>query len=331
MEKLALAIVGCGDIAGFMALVARLVPKVWLCACCDVNPDRAKAFAQRHHIRQVFSNYHALLDARIADAVYLAVPHALHFEMIQTAVAAGLPVLVEKPLTRSLAEALKIVEEVKSVKVGVNYQYRYDAGCYALARAVQKGELGKINSICINVPWHRERTYFDQAAWHRTIAQAGGGSLITQGSHFLDITLWALGEKPSSAAGYTARPGFDIEVETLAHGIIETEGGTLISIVSSMVAAREGAVTMAVYGERASGFYTNKPWPHVCFQGRAVHTERPSEWGVHALQRSLAGFAQWVLRDKPYLVPAASALPVLAGVDGIYRSAQTGVREKIFV
>ena len=329
MKKLALAVVGCGDIAGFMALVSRLVPEVRLCACCDVNPERAQAFARRYHIRQVFSNYAELLDARIADAVYLAVPHSLHFEMIRSAIAAGLPVLVEKPLTRTLEEGLRILEAVKSAKVGINYQYRYDVGCYALARAVQKGELGKISSICINVPWHREQSYFDQAAWHKTIAQAGGGTLITQGSHFLDIALWALGEKPISTTGYTAKAGFNVEVETLAHGIVETEGGTLISIVSSMVAAHEGAVTVAIYGDRATGIYKNMPWPHVGFQGRNLRKEHPREWGVLALQRSLSGFVHWVLAEKPFLIPAVSALPVLAAVDGIYRSAQTGVREKI--
>jgi hypothetical protein len=55
----------------------------------------------------------------------------------------------------------------------------------------------------------------------------------------------------------------------------------------------------------------------------------PPEWGVHALQRSRAGFARWILDDKPFLIPAASTLPVLAAVDGIYRSAQSGQREKI--
>jgi predicted dehydrogenase len=329
MKKLNLAVVGCGDIAGFMALVAKLVPSVSLGACCDVNLERAQNFARRHHIRQVFGDYPALLDSKAADAVYLAVPHALHFEMIQAAIQSGIPVLVEKPLTRTLQEGMRLVEISGDAKVGVNYQYRYDSGCYPLARAVQNGDLGKVHTIRINVPWRRERAYFEGAAWHRSLAQAGGGTLITQGSHFLDVALWALGEKPVSAVGYTATPGFDVEVETLAQGILKTEGGTLISITSSMVAAREGAVTIEVYGERATAVYTDRPQPHVRFQGSRVRAERPPEWGVHALQRSLAGFAHWVLADKPFLTPAASALPVLAGVDGIYRSAHSEVCEKI--
>ena len=329
MKKLNLAIVGCGDIAGFTALVSRLVPQVTLSACCDVNAERAGAFAKRHRIAQVFTEYNELLAKAFADAVYLAVPHHLHYEMILSAVEAGKPVFVEKPVTRTLSEAKNLVEEIGHAKVGVNYQYRYDSGCYALARTVQAGALGRVISVRINIPWSRKRSYFDGAAWHKSIAQAGGGTLITQGSHFLDVVLWALGEEPVSAMGYTATPMFDVEVETLVHGIVETSGGTLISITSSMVAATEQAVTIEVYGEKGTATYRDLPFPLVKFTGVNVRRERPPEWGVHALQRSLAGFVKWVLHDKPFLIPAASAVPVLAAVDAIYRSAKSGQRLEV--
>lgn len=330
MTKLNLGIVGCGDIAGYTALISKLVPQVRLSACCDVNVDRVKNFAKRHRIPQTFTNYAEMLEKGSLDAVYLAVPHNLHYEMILSAVEAGKPVFVEKPLARTLSEGTNLVKTVTGAKVGVNYQYRYDNGCYALGRAVQIGALGKIHSIRINIPWHRTQSYFDGAAWHKTIAQAGGGTLITQGSHFLDVALWALdGKRPVSAMGYAASPGFDVEVDTLVHGIIETEGGTLISITSSMVAAREQAATIEVFGERGTALYRDLPLPGVKFVGVKVTKERPPEWGLHALQRSLTGFVNWVLTEKPYLTPAHEAVPVLAAVDGIYRSAATGRRESI--
>jgi predicted dehydrogenase len=331
MSKLRLGIVGCGDIAGFTAWVSKLVPSVQLVACCDVSADRAQIFAKRHGIRLVFTDYVQLLANAPLDAVYLAVPHDLHYEMILAAVESSKAVLVEKPLTRTLAEGIKLVEALKQrgVKVGVNYQYRYDSGCYAMARAVQQKALGQVHSVRINVPWRRERSYFDGAAWHKTIAQAGGGTLITQGSHFLDVALWALGEKPVSAMGYTTTPGLDIEVDTLAHGIVETSGNTLISITSTMAAASEQAVTIEMYGEKGTAMYSDRPLPHTKFIKTKIRQEHPPEWGVHALQRSLAGFARWVLNDKPFLTPAASTLPVLAAVDAIYRSAQSGQRESV--
>lgn len=329
MNRLNLAVVGCGDIAGFMALVSKLVRQVRLSACCDVNADRARRFAGRYRIPQVYTDYAELLTTASVEAVYLAVPHYLHYEMIVAALGAGKAVFVEKPVTRTLEEGRKLIELAADRKVGVNYQNRYDSGCYALGRAVQSGVLGRIHSIRINVPWHRTQSYFEKAAWHQTIAQAGGGTLITQGSHFLDVALWALGEAPASAMGYTATPGFPVEVDTLAHGIVETSGGTLINITSTMAAAKEQAVTIEVYGEHGTARYSNRQWPTVKFGGVKVRRAHPPEWGVHALQRSLAGFAKWVLDDKVFLIPASSTLPVLAAVDGIYRSAQSGQREKI--
>lgn len=331
MKKLRLGVIGCGDIAGYTALVSRLVPQVALSACCDVDAGRADEFARRHRIRHAFTDFSTLLADAPVDAVYLAVPHHLHGEMILSAIRAGKPVLVEKPLTRTLAEGVALVEEVsrQRVKVGVNYQYRYDRGCYALARAIQSGALGRVHSVRINVPWRRTRAYFEAAGWHATVAQAGGGTLITQGSHFLDIALWALGEAPVSAAGYTATPGFDVEVETLAHGIVETSGGALVSITSTMAAAAEQAVTLEAYGERGTARYSDRPLPGVKFGGMRVRRERPPTWGVHALHRSLAGFARWVLEERPFLVPAASALPVLAAVEAIYRSSQSDQKEKV--
>jgi len=329
MTKLNLAIVGCGDIAGFTAWVSRLVSQVTLSACCDVDKERAEKFAKRHRIPKVYTDYTEMLNQANFDAVYLAVPHNLHNEMILSAVKVEKPVFVEKPFTRTLYEGIKLIEAIGDAIVGVNYQYRYDSGCYALARAVQAGALGKVHSMRINIPWHRDQKYFDGAAWHKTTTQAGGGTLITQGSHFLDVALWALGEKPVSAMGYAKMPIFDVEVDTLTHGIVETEGGTLVSIVSSMVAANEQKVTIEAYGERGTALYADRPFPHVKFNGVNVRKERPPERGVHALQRSLAGFAKWILDDKPFLIPAADTIPVLAAVDGIYRSAKSGEREPI--
>jgi len=329
VKKLQLGIVGCGDIAGYTAWVSKLVPRVKLSACCDVNEERVRSFAKRHRIAQTHTDYAEMLEKARLDAVYLAVPHNLHYEMILAAIKLGLPVLVEKPITRTLKEGKKLVETAAEHKIGVNYQYRYDKGCYALGRAVQDGALGQVHSIRVNIPWHRKQAYFDAAAWHKTIAQAGGGTLITQGSHFLDVALWALGEKPVSAMGYAASPGFDVEVDTLAHGIVETGGGTLISITSSMVASSEQAVTIEIYGEQGTVRYRDLPRPSLKFSDVKIRKERPPEWGVHALQRSLAGFANWVLDDKPYLIPAHQTLPVLAAVDGIYRSARSGKRETV--
>jgi UDP-N-acetyl-2-amino-2-deoxyglucuronate dehydrogenase len=247
--RLRLGFVGCGDIARYMAWLARLNRRIQIAACCDVLPERANSFAHRLRIPQVYTDYTRMLAASDLDAVYLAVPHHLHFEMLQDAIEVGLPVLVEKPLTRTLEEGQRIVELAGShhVQVGVNYQYRYDSGCYALARAVQKGELGEIYYARLNLPWHRNSSYFEQAAWHARLETSGGGTLITQGSHLLDVVLWALGEKPVSAIGSIARRKFhSIEVEDLAQATVVMQTGALVQICSSMIATPEAALSIEV-------------------------------------------------------------------------------------
>ena len=330
--KLNLGIVGCGDIAGYTAFFARLNRNIAMAACCDVSQERADKFARRHGIKHVYTDYAVMLATARLDAVYLAVPHNLHYEMIKQAISAGKHIFVEKPVTRTYAEGVEIVgmAERAGVKLAVNYQYRYDGGCYRLARAVQSGQIGDVLYGRINIPWRRERNYFEGSAWHKTIARAGGGTLITQGSHFLDTALWACGRRPLSASGLTARCIFnDMEVEDLAMGIVELESGALIEICSSMAAAKEQAVSIEIYGSRATAIYTDRPLPRVRFVGGGVKTENVPIFGFHALQRSIEGFRRWVNGGERHLVAGRESLPVLAAVDAIYRSAQSGKRENV--
>ena len=83
------------------------------------------------------------------------------------------------------------------------------------------------------------------------------------------------------------------------------------------------------HGERGTALYSDRPLPHTKFRGVRVKRARPPHWGVHAMQRSLEGFRAWVADGRPYLVPAAEALPALAVVEAIYRSAQSGQKEAV--
>jgi predicted dehydrogenase len=326
-DPLRLAIVGCGDIAGYVSLFARLNPGIRVTAAVDPNGERARQLARRHRGAQVFTDYCDMLDRASPEAVYLAVPHDLHEPMIRQAVERGLHVLVEKPVTRTLAEAVRLAELAagSASKIGVNYQYRYDRGCYALARAVQRGDLGSIRYAQCSLPWRRADTYFQDSSWHASLERAGGGTLITQGSHLLDVGLWALGEPPVRALGDAASRVFTgVEVEDLAFGVLTLQSGARVQITSSMVSNPEQPLQIRIYGENGTAIYTNQPQPHVRFRGVSPQKERPPARGVHALQRSLEGFRAWVMEDRPYLVPLPAALPALAAVEAIYQSARTG-------
>lgn len=327
-----LGIIGCGDIAGYVAQLARLNRHLSIAACADAGLPGAESFARRHGIGAAYGHYRALLEHAGLDAVYIATPHYLHEDMAVDAIEAGLPVWLEKPITHSMEEAHRVVStaEAHEIKVGVNYQYRYDRGMYALAQAAQTGLLGDLRYARINVPWRRDPDYFKLAPWRAQLAQSGGGTLLTQGSHLLDAVLWALGSRPVSAMGRATRRVFvDVEVEDLAMGVVEMASGALIAISSSMIAEPEQALRVELYGSRGTAIYTNQPWPRVQFRGVSAPRYTPPAPGIHALARSLEGFRRWCVEGEPYLTPAAEALPVLAVVEAIYRSAISGQVEPV--
>ena len=323
--------------ARYTALFAQLNRHIRLVACCDPAPDRAARFARRFRIPQVYTEYDALLSAATKpDALYLAVPHHLHHPMALQAIAAGIPALIEKPLARTPAEGQEIADSARmaGVKVGVNYQYRYDTGCYTLARVVQAGVLGEIRYVRCHLPWHREEAYFAGRGWHARLDTAGGGTLITQGSHLLDVALWALGGRPAAALGYTAervfrevcsrgpRLGDHRNGRRRASGNRQFDGnprrpGPEHRGLRLALAPRP---TATVPGRMCGSAGCMGPG-----RSRPVAASMPSSgvWRV-----SVPG-----LRTKPngppYLIPAAEAVPVLTAVDARFRSARLGHREEV--
>lgn len=334
MDKMKIAIVGCGDIARYTALGAKLNRKIELSACMDIDAGRAAAFAKRFRIKKSFDDYEKMLDEAEIDAVYIASPHDLHGEMIKSAISRSLDVLCEKPIATSIDDALDICRLSKEAgrKVGVNHQYRYDSGCYALVAAAKSGSLGDIRYGRCNVPWRRGEEYFNDAPWHRSLKRSGGGTILTQASHIVDIMLLAVG-RPASALCVTDNKVYsDIEVEDTALGIIETANGNQISVTTSMVAVPEQKVTAEVYGSRGTGIYRGPESPKIKFRGVKVKKVKPPGRGLsnlHALFRSIEGFRRWVVEDEKFLTPVEETLPLLSAIGALYRSARSGKREPV--
>ncbi len=332
-KKFRLGIVGCGDISRYIALGVKMNPRIAISSCADVSEEARCGYARKHRVPCSFDDYRKMFDSGGMDAVYLAVPHHLHHPMIAAAVERGLPVLCEKPVATTLEDAMDIcaISRKRGVKVGINYQYRYDNAGYALARAAQKGDLGEIMYGRCNLPWFRDEDYFDLGQWRIRLATAGGGTLITQASHLLDLLLWAMkGRSPVAAVGMKARRKFrDVEVEDLCAGSIEMDDGALISLTSSMVSVPEQPVSVEVYGSRGTGIYTGPERPKVRFAGVKVRKEKPGIFAFHALFRCLEAFRRWVRDDGPFLNSVEQSLPVLASVLAVYKSADSGKREPV--
>ncbi len=324
---LSLAIVGCGDISRFTALGCLLNPRLRAAVCVDTDEGKAAAFARRFRIPRFSTDYYDVLSGGGIDAVYLAVPHYLHYPFMKAAVEKGLPILCEKPVTTSLHDALEIVDMATGakVKIGVNYQYRYDRGIYSLTTAARRGDLGRILYGRCNIPWHREASYFTGAPWHAEREKSGGGTLITQASHFIDAALKAFQSKPVRVSGQGRQMKFtETEVEDFFMGTVQMERGEMLEVVSSMVSEPRKPATVEIYGVNGTGIYHDSLIGKLRFYGNRPRRKSPPVRGIHALFRSLEGFRRWVFFDQPYLMPVEETLPVMAVIDALYKSAEKG-------
>ncbi len=332
-NSIRMGLVGCGDISHFIAMLVRLNPRIHIAACAAPGDNHAGDFARRHRIRHSFKDYREMISSVPLDAIYLAVPHDLHHPMMVHALKSGLHVLCEKPIARTLDEALEIcaIARRSGLKAGVNYQYRYDYGCHALARAAQSGALGDLYHGSCRLAWHRDEKYFSEGPWRGSMAAAGGGTLLTHASHILDILLWSFPGRPLYVQAMTARRRFvDIEVEDLAMGTVEMENGSLLQVSSSMIAVPEQPVTIGLYGSLGTGLYSGTDYTSkLKFRGIKVKKQKPPVRGIHPLSRSVEAFRRWITGGDEYLTPAAQSLPVFAVIEAMYRSAKSGKKEKV--
>ncbi len=329
-------IIGCGDIATDLARVIGMTPGVRISSCADPDETRLSAFARRFAVKAAYSDSRELMEKERPGALFVGVPHHLHYPLVMRALDLGHNVLCEKPLAITMDRACELCAAArrKNLRLGVNYQYRYDRNAHTLIMMCREGVLGAISHCRCNMPWHRGPDYFASGAWRARKSEAGGGALLTQASHWIDIALEAMASPPVAAMGMTARRRFtDIEVEDLGMGTVECENGALLNVTGAMTVTPHQRVTIEVYGERGSAIYTGPddfpPASKLRLLGVKKKRYAMPFPGLFSLQRNLIGFSRWVRDGTHYDNEAERSLRVLATVLALYRSAESGRRESI--
>jgi len=317
-----LAVIGCGDITKSMLMISKLTKGIKITGVSDINIDKAKKMAARFKNVPAFSDYKKMLETIKCDAVYIAVPHFLHYLIMKDVIGYKKHILCEKPITTNTKDAYEIIKlaDKNNIKVGINYQYRYDNACYKLVMAAKNSELGNINFGRVIIPWKRESKYFEQSKWHSSIKKAGGGTLITQGSHLLDIILWIFDSKVISINAKSKNYKFkQIEVEDFIAIELEFESGAIIQMISTMASSKEQAVSIEIYGDKGIGKYKEySGLSKVSFSNRKIGKYRHKIFAIHPFQRSLIAFRDWILKDNIYLNEAKEAIKVLKLIEEIY-------------
>ncbi|ASA21419.1 Gfo/Idh/MocA family protein [Paenibacillus donghaensis] len=222
MKQLGAAIIGCGAIYPLHARAIAAMQGVQLLAVVDSNPAAA-AEAAREFGGQPLTDYRELLNRTDIDVVHLCTPHSQHAEMAVALLQAGKHVLTEKPLAVDLPSARRMVEAAERSRgqLGVVFQNRYNETSRHIKQTIDSGILGPLVCMKGTVTWHRSESYYTDSSWRGRWATEGGGLLINQAIHTLDLLQWFGGEI-ASVKGSVTTDVLDgvIEVEDTAHACI---------------------------------------------------------------------------------------------------------------
>lgn len=235
MTPIRVALVGCGKVAGIHAAALATLPEAKLVAACDVNADRAGAFAATYGAK-AFADLAAMLRDTRPDAVVIGTPHPLHAEPAVRAAEAGAHVLVEKPLAASLADcdAMLAAARKNGVTLGAISQRRFYVPVQRMKHAIDAGKIGApALGVFIQYSW-RDAAYYLSDPWRGKWDTEGGGVLVNQSPHQLDILLWLMGPAVEVSGCWANLNHPTVEVDDTAVASIRFKNGGLGSIVTSL-------------------------------------------------------------------------------------------------
>ena len=225
---------GTGMIAELHAKALAEIAGARLVAAYNRSSAKGRDFAAKHGVAHAETPEALLADPEI-DVVCLCTPSGDHLAPALACARAGKHVVVEKPLEVTLARCDELTSACAKAGVMVAgiLPRRFGAGAVALKAALEAGRFGKLTMAGALIPWWRTQAYYDSAAWRGTFALDGGGAVMNQGIHTVDLLLWLLGapKRVSATAGLVAHAG--IEVEDVAAGWIEFANGCRATLASS--------------------------------------------------------------------------------------------------
>ncbi|MSU62098.1 MAG: Gfo/Idh/MocA family oxidoreductase [Pedosphaera sp.] len=235
MKPVRTALVGCGKVGGLHAAALASLPESMLVAVCDPTLERAEAFAARYGGR-VFREMPRMVRESGAEAVFICTPHPLHAESAVLAAQAGMHVMVEKPMAANLADcdAMLRAAEKSGVTLSVMSQRRFYEPVLRMKAAIDAGKIGRpVLGLFLMFSW-RDRAYYESDPWRGKWATEGGGVLVNQSPHQLDLLRWFMGDVEEISGRWSNLNHHYIEVDDTAVATLKFRNGGLGSIVTSL-------------------------------------------------------------------------------------------------
>jgi predicted dehydrogenase len=250
-------IIGCGVIAPTHADALLSLQDAHLRAVADVVPERAHKLAERYDVR-TYTDPAEMLARETLDVVNICTPSGLHGHYAALAMRAGCHVMIEKPIeiTTAAIDTLLAVQRESGVKLAVISNHRFDAASQQVFALTQDGAFGRLVLGCAHIPWWRSQEYYDSGAWRGTWSLDGGGILMNQSIHSIDLLQWFMGPVHSLRA-YTDTLVHRIDSEDVAVAVLRFASGAL-GTISATTGAYPGAGTqIGIYGDRGSAVIEN--------------------------------------------------------------------------
>jgi predicted dehydrogenase len=350
MQQVRTALVGCGKVGQIHAAALRQLPESDFTAVCDSDRGRADAYADRWGVRSYVDVPTMLRDAGV-EALLVCTPHPLHVGPVVQAAEAGVHALVEKPLAASLADcdAMLVAARQAGKRLGIISQRRFYEPVLRIKAAIDAGKIGRpVLGVFEMYSW-RDQSYYQSDPWRGKWATEGGGVLVNQSPHQLDLLRWFMGPIDEISGCWANLNHPHVEVDDTALAMIRFKNGGLGSIITSLsqkpgiftkvhvhgsngasvgVETDRGATFIAGVSEVAepplNDLWTIPGEEHLLASFQAEDRARFGQVNAtthyHALQ--IQDFLRAILEGRPPLVTGEDGRIVVEMFTAIYRSQQ---------
>ncbi len=343
MAKVGFAIIGCGNIGPVHAAAIQGVKAAKLVAVSDVVEATGRRLGDKYGV-DVYTDYKKMLQRPDVQAVCLCVPSGLRAEIAEDCARAGKNILSEKPLEVSTKRIDRIIAatEKAGVRLGCIFQSRFADGTLLVKKAIEQGRFGKLVLGDAYIKWYRSPEYYASGAWRGTKKLDGGGALMNQGIHQIDLLQWFMGRVVSVNAQVTRALHEKLEVEDLATATLRFENGAFGVIEGSTAIWPGHPARVEVHGSEGSACIEDgaiKSWQFKKRKAVDAKVEamlsRESELGSGAgdplsslktegHRRQIEDFAKAILTGRAPLIDGREGRNAVALIEAIYKSAATG-------
>ena len=342
MDKLKWGIIGCGVIAPWHADSVVATAHADLHAVCDIDLEKGQAFAERYGGVAFYEDYRQMLKEAGLDVVSICTPSGLHAEMTIAAAQAGVHVLCEKPMAITVPQMDAMMEAVAEAgtKLEVIFQRRTYPTTQIVREAVQSGLLGQLTLADAYLKYYRSPAYYMSADWRATWALDGGGALMNQGVHGIDVLVWIMGDVESVYAKAEAKVR-DIEVEDTAVALVTFKDGAY-GVIEGTTSSNPGEpTTFFFHGAKGTIALDDKgiqKWavaedksvvaendPEKCASRSELSaTADPTSIGRAGHQAQVDDLCMAIADDREPMITGDSARKAVELILAIYASAQSG-------